>query len=128
MRLTFGFGNAAQVGVGEVALPQHRPGDGDVIAFGQLLDHACWCVGNGRQSPCKLGKRFGLDLLDQTTDDVVEQGDVLAAELDRAVEEKAGDAAQCLGALGGRSMLNDVFQFWKQRGGHRHHKTCRNSP
>ena len=89
-----------------------------------MRDHAERRVGDRRQPAREFGQRLGLDLLDQAADDVVEQRDVFVVESRGAVEKQAGDAAQRFGALFRRAVLDDLFQFGKQRGGSTHCKTC----
>ena len=53
---------------------------------------------------------------------------MLVVEAAGAVEKQLGDAPQRLGALFRRAMLDDLFQFGKQRGGNTHYKNLRKRP
>src|SRR6202043_3108213 len=71
--------------------------------------------GDRRQPPAQLGQRPGLDPVDQASDDVVEQRDLLARESIGRAEEQVGDAAQRLGAALGRAALDRILEIDDQR-------------
>ena len=120
MRLALGLGDIFEIGIGDPRLLEHRPGNGNVVVLGERRHHAVRRIGHRRKPARQLGQRFGLDLLDQGADDVVEQRDVFVAVAARAVEKETGDATQRLGPLFRGAVLDDLFQFGKQRGGNAH--------
>ena len=125
MRLALGLGDIFEIRVADMSLLEHRAGDGDIVVLGKRHHHARRRIRHRREPARQFGQRLDLDLLDQAADDVVEQRDVVFVEAGGAVEKKAGDTAQGFGPLFRRAMLDDLFQFWKQRGGNAH---CKNLP
>ena len=124
MRLALGLGDVHEVGIRHRRLLQHRPGDRDVVVLGELADNTRRRIGHRRDTARQLRQRLGLDLLDQAADDVVEQRDMVVVEHALAPSRnKVGDAAKRLGPLFRRAVLDDVFQFGKQRRGSTHTKT-----
>ena len=71
---------------------QGRPGDGDIVVPGQLLDDGGRCIANRRQALGQFGARLGSDLGDQPRQDVVEQTDVVLVEIRGAIQKVRREA------------------------------------
>src|SRR4029079_12357696 len=88
----------------------------------QLADHCRRSIVTGREARRELGAGVGLDLGDQMTEHVVEELDVVLVEARGAVDEKAGDALERVGALFARAVLQDVFQLGDEGSSREHQK------
>ena len=120
MRLALGLGDVFEIRLGDGRLLQHRPGDRDVVVFGESRDHASRRIRHRGEAAREFRQRLDLDLLDQAADDIVKQRDLFGVERLRAFKEQAGDALECLGPLFRGAVLDDLFQFGKQRSGSAH--------
>ena len=125
MRLAFCFSDMHQIALVDPCLPQNGTCDFDVVILGERAHNAGRRIRNGRNAAGEFSECLCFDFFDQATDDIVEQRDVLGVEARHAVEEQSGDAAEGFRTLFRRTMLDDVFQFRKQRRGNTHTKTCK---
>src|SRR6185437_1621445 len=120
MCLALCLGDLHEVAVRKARLLEHGTGNLDVVVLGKGADDTSRRIRNRRDATRQFRQSLRLDLLDQTANDVVEQRHMRGIETGYAVEEQGGDAAECLRAFFGRAMLNDVFQFRKERCGNTH--------
>jgi hypothetical protein len=80
---------------------ENRPCDRDIIVIGKASNKGERRIGNGRNSFRDSAERRGFGLIDEATQDIAEQINVLSAKAISPADEKIGEALSHLGELGG---------------------------
>src|SRR6185312_7881617 len=98
MRVALGVGDLDEVDVGEpVGFLQDRAGDLNAVVTRERADNVDRRIVDGGKALAELGEDLVLDLLDQPHHHVVEDFDLVFADVLGVHEEEVGDALQDVG-------------------------------
>ena len=125
MLLALGFCDLDQVVIGKARrFLQDGRGDADLVVLGELADHRWRRLRDRRQLGADFRQRHAgadvgdgaqLDGLDQPFEHMVEQVDLLTAELARGNQKKVGDAPRGLDAFRSRASADRSLYFIDDR-------------
>lgn len=97
-----------------LGLRQHGRGDFDQIVEGEDVNDLRRSLGNGSEASGKQRFRRTLDVTNQAIKNVIEERDLLVGIVDRVVQEKVGDALQCLDSPRDCAMGENGLEFLEQ--------------
>lgn len=116
MRLALGACDVHEVGIGKSWRgDEHRARDRDLVIARQGPNDADRRIFDRSQALAEFLQRAGLHALDQMTEDLVENVDLIAIQPIACGEEQIGDFPKRFDAVRFRSALHRAFQFADQR-------------
>ena len=112
MRPGLGVGDVDKIVVAEPCRRcQNWLGNDDVVVSGEPAHDVDGRIVDRREAPAEFGQCFGFDSLDQMSEDIVKNIDLLVTQPIRIRDKQVRDTPQRFDALLFGAALDSVFQF-----------------